>query len=124
MLEREHMRAGEIVHMNIVTHSRAIWRRIVRSKHRDSGSFSRCRIKDKWNKMSLRIMMLADLGRGIGASGVEVTQPCRFNSVGAAKIIHHVLTNELGEAIRIDWIEHRMLVDWHAIWDSVDRTAR
>ena len=32
--------------------------------------------------------------------------------MGAAKIIHHALANELAEAIRIDWIGHRMLADW------------
>ena len=61
--ERQHMRAGEIAHMNVVTHGRAVRRRIVCSKHRDIGSSSRSRIEDKRNEMGLRIVILADLSR-------------------------------------------------------------
>src|SRR5262249_44289217 len=71
MLQRQHMRAGEIVHMNIVTHGRAIRRRIVCSKHRDIGSPTRSRIKDKRNEMGLRIVILADLSRGLGTGRVK-----------------------------------------------------
>ena len=71
MLQRQHMRAGEIVHMNIVTHGRAIRRRIVCSKHRDIGSPTRSRIKDKRNEMGLWIMILADLSRGSAPAALK-----------------------------------------------------
>ena len=111
------------LHMNVVTHGRAIRRGIVCSKYRDVRFPTGSRIKDKRNEMGLRIVILADLSRRIGASGVEVTQPGRFYSMGTAKIVHHVLANELTEAIGINWIAHRMLADWHAIRLAVDRTA-
>src|SRR5262249_6871178 len=123
MIKRQHMRAGEIVDMNIVTHGCAIRRRIVCSKHRDIGSPTRSRIKDKRNEVGLRIVILADLGCGIGAGGVAVTQPSRFYSIGAAKVVHHALANEFAEAIGIDWVGPRMLSDWHTIRLAVDRTA-
>ena len=78
VLERQHMRAGEIAHMNVVTHGSAVRRRIVCSKHRDIGSLTRSRVEYERNEMGLRIVILADLGRGIGAGGIEVTQPGRF----------------------------------------------
>jgi hypothetical protein len=72
------MRVGEIRHMNVVTHGSAVRRRIVRSKRRDVGSPTRSRIKYKRNEMGLRIVILADLSRRVGAGGIKVTQPCRF----------------------------------------------
>src|SRR5262245_31498611 len=111
MLERHHMGAREIFHMNIVAHGCAIRRRIICSKHRDIGFPTRGRIKDHRNEMRLWIVILADLSRWVSTSRVETTQPCRFHSMGAAKIIHHALANELAEPIGIDRIGHRMLGD-------------
>src|SRR5262245_27224853 len=78
MLQRKHMRSGEIAHMNIVTHRRTIRRRIVCSKHRDIGSPTGSRIENTRNEMGLWVVILADLSCWIGASGVEVAQPGRF----------------------------------------------
>ena len=73
--------------------------------------------------MGLGIVILADLSRGVGAGRVEITQPNRFYSMGAAKIIHHVLANELAETIGVDWMGHRMLGDRHVFGLAVDRAA-
>src|SRR5262245_43711014 len=109
--------------MNVVTDGRAIRRRIVCAVYRDIGSPARSRIKDKWNEVGFRIVILADLGRGIGPSGVEVTQSSRFYSMGTTKIIHHVLANELAKAIGIDRIWYHVLGDWYALRLAVDRAT-
>jgi hypothetical protein len=123
MLERQDMRAGEIFHMNIVTYGCAIRRWIVRSKHRDIGSPNQSRIKDERNETGLRIVILADLSRGISASGVKITSAAPISLRGAAKVIHHVFANELAEAIRINWIVNHMFGDWRAIRLAINRAA-
>src|SRR5262249_28125025 len=123
MLERQHMRPGEIVHMNIVTHGRAIRGRIVCSEHRDISPPTASGIKPKRNEMGLRIVILANLSCWIGAGGIEVTQPGRSYSVSIPKVVHHALANELAEAIWVNWIRRRRLADWHVIWLAVNRTA-
>ena len=73
--------------------------------------------------MGLGIVILADLCRRFSAGGVKVAQPGRPEPMGAPEIVHHPLTDQLGETIGIDWIEPRALADRHAFRLAVNRAA-
>ena len=56
VIQRLQVRAGQIVHVNIVANASSIRRRIVRSKHLQLGSKPRHRAQSHWNKMCFRIV--------------------------------------------------------------------
>src|SRR5262245_62079086 len=118
------MRAGKITYMYVITNRRAVRCRIICAEYRDRWSHTCSNFEHQWNEMGLGIVILANLGRRLGASSVEVPQPGRFQPVGAIEIIHHPFTNELSEAIWIDRIRPRAFDNRNAIRLSINGAAR
>src|SRR5258706_12060706 len=73
MLQGEHMRVGEVVHVHIITETSAVGRGIVGAEDFQLGAIAgggEC----QRDEVSLRIMELADLSTFIGTGGVEVAE--------------------------------------------------
>src|SRR5215470_763147 len=95
------MRFSEVANMNVVANCRTIRRWMIHAKHRHLRSASKRGIKYERDKVGFRVVVFTDLSGRRSTGGVEIPQTGRPYRVGALEVIHHPLTDELGEAI---WI--------------------
>ena len=68
------MRFGQIRHVNVVAHGRAVRRGIVRAENRHVRHPAKTGRNDQGNEMAFRNMVLADLAVGVRAGRVEITK--------------------------------------------------
>src|SRR6266446_6220856 len=74
VLQRSHVRIGEIVHVNVVADAGAVRSWVVRSEDLQLGSVLGGGGKRQWNQMSLRIVEFANLAAVIASRSVEIAQ--------------------------------------------------
>ena len=77
VLQRPHVRIGEIVNMNVVANAGAVRSRVVGPVDSQLGSVLGGGGKHQRNQVSFRVMELANLAAFIGSRGVEITQAHR-----------------------------------------------
>src|SRR6266849_2076221 len=77
VLQRSHVRIGEIANMNVVANAGAVRSRVVRSEDLQLGSVRGGGGKRQWNQMCFRIVDLANLAAVIGSRSIKVAQTHR-----------------------------------------------
>jgi len=101
ILQRAHVRIGQIVHMNVVANAGAIRRRVVGAVDPQLWSVRGGSGKRQWNQMSFRIVELANFAAFVGPGGVEITETHRAQSVSAAVSLQRVFKKKFRCAVGI-----------------------
>src|SRR3984957_7465484 len=74
ILQCPHVGIGKIIHVDVVADTSPIRSCIVKSKDLQLGPDSRRGCESQWNKVSFRVVHLANLAASVGACSVEITQ--------------------------------------------------
>src|SRR5579864_2648144 len=99
MVQRLHMRACQIVHMNIVANAGSIRRWIIRSKHLQLGSRPGSRLQSQWNEVRLGIVEFADLPALVCTCCVEVPEAGIAKSISAVVGLKHLLKEQFRHSV-------------------------
>src|SRR5438105_7222844 len=92
-LQSEHMRIGQVAHVDVIANAGPILRRVVRAKDRHVVTLSHCCLKDDRNQVRLRIVQLSR--ESVGSGGIEVAQARISKSVNSMKPRQHPLHQQL-----------------------------
>ena len=116
------MRAGEIAHVDVVAHARAVRRRIVVAEDGDFVARAGGRLQQERDEMGLRIVPLAVHVRGAGR--IEIPEARGAKTVGFGVSLQRALERELGLAIRVRGRRRGVFFDDRLLGGSIHRSAR
>ncbi len=122
--EREQMGFGQVGHVNVVANGGSVGRWVVGAEDLELFAATESGFDREGNEMRFRVVVLADLAVGIGASGVEITERSESNGVGLLVPAEDLLDRELRLAVRIH--RHLKLIfgDGDLGWLAVRRAGR
>ena len=123
VLQRAHVRIGQVVHMNVVANTGAIRRRVVGAVDPQRWSVRGGGGERQWNQMSFRIVELANFAAFVGPGGVEITETHRAQSVSAAVSLQRVFKKKFRCAVGIHRFARGPLGDRTLFGDAVHSAA-
>ena len=122
LLQREDVRAPEVLDVDVVAHRGPVRRRVVRAEDRDALAFARGRLQHERDQVRLGMMVLAQLTARPG--DVEVAQRDRGEAVGARLVGEHPIDRELRVPVRVDRPVRRVLGDQVDVRLAIRRRRR
>src|SRR6185369_11336230 len=89
----ENVRPGQINDVNVIAHTRAVGRRVIRAKNLAVRRMAERDPEHVWNQMRLEAMMLAELFACAG--GIEVAKGDKLQTVNPLIPLEHLLKHQL-----------------------------
>ncbi len=124
VIERAHMRVGQVGDMDVIADRRAVRRRIVDPVDLDRIAAAQRGTQHARDQMSFRVVVLADLAICVGARRVEVAQRRIAQIISLGVPVQGPLDRQLGLAIGVERGLRGGLADWHLVRHAVDRAGR
>ncbi len=124
MRQRQHVRVGQVLDMDIVADGGAVGRRIVGAEDVDGGAPPERGLQHERDEVGLGLVLLADLALGIGAGGVEIAQRRVAQAPRGPEPVQHALDHQLRFAIGVDRALRRVLGDRHLVRQAIGRAGR
>lgn len=123
-VQRGEMGLCKVHHVDVVSHTRAITRRIVSSVHHERGARTASSIDREWNEMRLGIVALAQRSVWMRSCGIEVTKRGPTDTSRMAVRTDRDLGSELARTVGVDRTRGSELDDRSSLWLAVHRSTR
>ena len=101
VVQRQNVRLGQVVDMDVVAHTGAVLGGIVVAEDADRLPLLQRHLQDNRNQVGLGVVRLTDLAGGVRAAGVKVAQRHIAQAVCEGNPLHHLLHRELGLAVAV-----------------------
>ena len=109
MLQRQDVRGGEIIDMDVVADGGAVGCGIIAAEDGELRAPAKRRIDEKRQRMGLGRMAFADTRLWIGPGGVEITQRGVVQAMRGAAILQHIFHRQFAARIGADGSEGGVL---------------
>src|SRR5437867_8508434 len=106
ILQPQHVRLRQIVHVNVIAHTSSVRRRVFVAKDFERWALAVDGLEGRGDEVSLRLMYLADRAAFVCASGVEITQTYIAQTVGWSVRLQRLFEKQFGHVVwiyRVRW---------------------
>jgi len=124
MLERAHVRVGEIAHVHVIAHARAVGRVVIVAVHQERRPFSERRADRERNEVRFGIVTLAEADFRARARCVEISKGAPHAGVGLFVARERGLEDSFRFAVRAFGRERMLFGDRNFFRASINGGAR